>query len=75
MKKLVLLCAAIFTMAQLNAATPEVAAAEAPTSTVAADEDNGVVVRFPGADDAQGDRPDGDAGGSPDPLRRDHHHL
>lgn len=47
MKKLVLLCAAIFTMAQLNAATPEVAAAEAPTSTVAADEDNGVVYEHP----------------------------
>ena len=47
MKKLVLLCAAIFTMAQLNAATPEVAAAEAPTSTVAADEDNGVAYEHP----------------------------
>lgn len=47
MKKLVLLCAAIFTMAQLNAATPDVAAAEAPTSTVAADEDNGVAYEHP----------------------------
>lgn len=47
MKKLVLLCAAIFTMAQLNAATPELAAAEAPTSTVAADEDNGVAYEHP----------------------------
>lgn len=47
MKKLILLCAAIFTMAQLNAATPEVAAAEAPTSTVAADEDNGVAYEHP----------------------------
>ena len=47
MKKLVLLCAAIFTMAQLNAATPEVAAAEAPTSTIAADEDNGVAYEHP----------------------------
>ena len=47
MKKLVLLCAAIFTMALLNAATPEVAAAEAPTSTVAADEDNGVAYEHP----------------------------
>lgn len=47
MKKLALLCAAIFTMAQLNAATPEVAAAEAPTSTVAADEDNGVAYEHP----------------------------
>jgi hypothetical protein len=34
-------------MAQLNAATPEVAAAEAPTSTVAADEDNGVAYEHP----------------------------
>lgn len=47
MKKLVLLCGAIFTMAQLNAATPELAAAEAPTSTVAADEDNGVAYEHP----------------------------
>lgn len=47
MKKLILLCAAIFTMAQLNAATPDVAAAEAPTSTVAADEDNGVAYEHP----------------------------
>lgn len=47
MKKLILLCVAIFTMAQLNAATPEVAAAEVPTTTVAADEDDGVSYEHP----------------------------
>ena len=53
MKKLTLLCAAIFTIAQLNAATPEIAAAEAPTTSVAADEENSVAYEHPFKNDEE----------------------
>ena len=47
MKKIALLFAAIFAMAQMNAATPEAAISEAPATTVAADDDNESTYQIP----------------------------
>ena len=51
MKKIMLLFVAIFTMAQMNANTPEVATSEAPAATMAASDDNESNYQHPFKDD------------------------
>ena len=51
MKKLMLLFVAVFSMAQMNANTPEIATNEAPAATMAADDDNESTYQHPFKDD------------------------
>ena len=51
MKKLTLIFVAIFAMAQMNAATPDAAVSEAPTTTMAADDNEESTYQHPFKDD------------------------